>query len=123
MSRPITHELREYASCVAEIEQTIGCEMLRIADAIDADYKGRIHQCKVNARRSFARFLRSSIEDYERGIARANRNHAHRHVSVGECGIGECVCTSCGCEVGPYDRFCHTCGAKLTATEYEERGA
>ena len=120
MSRPITHELRKYADIVAEIEQTIGCEMLRIADAIDADYKSRIHQCKKDARRSFVRFLRSSIEDYERGIARVNRNHARRHVKVDESGVGECVCTGCGREVGAYDRFCRMCGAKLTVTEYEE---
>jgi hypothetical protein len=93
-------------------------EWLTIADAIDAEHTRRMSQSRREVRRDFARYMRSCIEDYVKGTARRNRNHAHVRVTDPE--SGKAICTQCGIGVGIWDNYCFCCGAKLTAIEDKE---
>ena len=90
------------------------------ANNIDQEHARRIEQCKKGVRRDFANYLRSVIADYEKGISRRNRNHAHCKVTTIGDGVGHAICTGCNQRISTTDNYCRHCGAKLTATEYED---
>ena len=94
-----------------------------VADLIDLEHARRVANCRREVRRHFARYMRSVIADYERGVSRRNRNHAHCIETIGEDGVfGHARCSACHRSIGPYYRFCSHCGAKITGTDYEEEG-
>lgn len=98
-------------------------EWLAIADSIDAEHARRMERCRREVRRDFARYMRSCIADYERGVSRRNRNHAHAKVSHVEIrGVESAVahCTNCGRVISDLASYCCWCGAKVTAREYVE---
>lgn len=90
------------------------------ADIIDAEHARRMENCRRGIRKDFARYMRSVIEDYANGTARRNRNHAHRKVRLFESAMGRTSCSRCSQTIGPFDKYCRYCGARLTATDYEE---
>jgi hypothetical protein len=92
----------------------------KVADQIDAEHARRMEQCRRGVRKDFARYMRSCIADYEKGISRRNRNHARARVTDSE--SDEATCTQCGSGVGIWDNYCCWCGAKITAREYVEAG-
>lgn len=131
----IADPIREYASAVRachltdihgkkrEYVDATTKDLLVIADAIDADYKERITSCRRSVRRDFARYIRSVIADYEKGVSRRNRNHAHCVETIDEDGIvGHARCSVCQQAISSYDSFCRHCGAKLTGTDYRHEG-
>ena len=91
------------------------------ADRIDAEHARRMEQCRRGVRKDFARYMRSCIEDYVKGVSRRNRNHAHAKVSHRKIGNVEHViahCTNCGRVISDLANYCCWCGAKVTAREY-----
>lgn len=95
-----------------------------IANLIDQEHAQRMKNCRRSVRRDFANYLRSVIVDYEKGVSRRNRNHAHCVETIDEDGIvGHARCSVCQQTISSYDRFCRHCGAKITGTDYEEEGA
>lgn len=115
----IADPLREYARQDGELDACTVIWLDEHASRIEREHERRMEQCKRDVRRDFARFMRSVIADYEKGVSRRNRNHAHRKVRLTDDATGHTTCAKCGCRIDPYDNFCRHCGAKLTATEYE----
>ena len=97
--------------------------LIEVANFIDQEHAQRMKNCRRSVRRDFANYLRSVIADYEKGVSRRNRNHAHCVETIDEDGIvGHARCSVCHQAISSYDSFCRHCGAKITGTDYRHEG-
>jgi hypothetical protein len=117
----VADPLRERVKAMCAASGLSGERLYAIADQIDAEHARRMSQSRREVRRDFARYMRSCIADYEKGIARRNRNHTHAKVSYVKIrGVESVVahCTNCGRVISDLASYCCWCGAKVTAREY-----
>lgn len=98
--------------------------LIEVANFIDQEHAQRMKNCRRSVRRDFANYLRSVIADYEKGVSRRNRNHAHCVETIDEEDgiVGHARCSVCQQAISSYDSFCRHCGAKITGTDYRHEG-
>lgn len=72
----IADDLREYADYLKgrEVSDDDHLVLMGIADQIDREHGERLWQCRRETKRAFARYMRSVITDYEKGVKRVRKD-------------------------------------------------
>lgn len=84
-------------------------ELVVMADGIDRDHEWRMEQCRRETKRAFARYIRSVINDYMRGVKRT----VPRRAQAWPVGSGRYYCTQCDEPIIVGQRYCASCGARI----------
>ena len=119
MSEPITKGLREYVDTLygrGAIAPFDHGALTDYADAIDAEHKSRLDDCRHNTKRALVRYLRGVLTDYDRGVKRVRKEDKAEVVRCRDCMYARRMDDRFVCTVRP------TLAHLVDADEYCSRG-
>ena len=107
MSEPITKGLREYVNTLygrGAIAPFDHGALTDYANAIDAEHKRRMDDCRHNTKRALVRYLRGVLTDYDRNVKRVRKGDAVEVIRCRDCMWSRPLDGRIYCSYRPYEQ-------------------